>query len=127
MNEAIVREAFYKKAVTDFLIGYQFRKIATLKGSDPLTPPIEAFADHLPRISTFWKMQLLGEKKPENVPPFDLINVHEKLSMRKGELGRWLMLFKQTLHEHEDKPLKTLWLEKLDKFETIFNKQFFSN
>lgn len=118
--------AFYKKAVTDVLIGHQFRKVATLEGTDPLAPPIEAFAEHLPRISTFWKMQLLGEKKPENVPHFDLINIHNKLNMRKGELGRWLILFRQTLDEYENSPLKSLWLEKLDKFEHIFNKQFFS-
>lgn len=117
--------AFYKKAVTDFLIGYQFRKIATLEGADPLAPPIEAFSEHLPRISTFWKMQLLNTKKPDNVPHFDLINIHEKLSMRKGELGRWLMLFKETLHEHDDCELKESWLSKLIKFEEIFNKQFF--
>jgi len=121
--------AFYKKAVTDFLIGYQFRKIATQEGADPLSPPIEAFEDHLPRIVTFWSMQLFQEKKPESSPPFDLINIHQKLSMRKGELGRWLILFKETLKENSNKEHEIIhkaWLEKLNHFEHIFNKSFFS-
>jgi truncated hemoglobin YjbI len=119
--------AFYEKAVSDFLIGYQFRKIATKKGAHPLRPPIEAFAEHIPRIAVFWEMQLLGEKLPKEQKPFDLISLHHELSIRKGELGRWLLLFKETLNqsEYKDHSLTKEWLAKLNHFESIFIKKLF--
>lgn len=126
---------FYEVATKDFLIGYHFRKIALQekKPDHPLLPPMEAFKDHLPRISIFWKNQLLGEKVPENSPPFNLINVHHELKIRKGELGRWLVLFKEVLKNkateknlsQEIIDLNNMWLEKLDFFEKVFLKQLF--
>jgi truncated hemoglobin YjbI len=92
-----VVEDFYKLATNDVLIGHQFRKIAMFEGSDPLKPPFEAFAHHIPRIIHFWEIQLLGLKKQEDAAPFDLIGIHKKLFIRKGELGRWLVLFDQTV------------------------------
>ncbi len=120
-----VVESFYKKATTDILIGYQFRKIAMQESQSqghPLRPPIEAFAHHLPRITHFWQSQLLGIKIPKEEAPFDLIGIHQKLSMRKGELHRWLTLFRETLNEFEaeDPKLIKLWHEKIDHFEGVF-------
>ena len=92
---------FYALATTDFMIGYHFRKIATSEGHDPLKPPLEAFAHHLPRIEAFWKMLLLGERLPDNFTPFHLIPVHKQLSIRFGELGRWVTLFKKVLVDYE--------------------------
>lgn len=120
--------AFYKKATTDILIGYQFRKIAMLEakaGNHPLRPPIEAFEHHLPRIGIFWKSQLLGEKMPADQSPFDLIGIHQQLSIRKGELHRWLTLFRETLNEQQALHPEALdlfekWFEKLDHFEGVF-------
>ena len=126
---------FYDVATKDFLIGYQFRKIALQEREPehPLLPPMEAFKDHLPRITTFWKNQLLGQKIPENTPPFDLINIHHDLKIRKGELGRWLVLFKEVLKDktrQEQLPIGIInlnkqWLEKLSFFEKVFLKQLF--
>ena len=113
---------FYKKATTDFLIGYQFRKIQDFEGSDPLSPPIEAFSSHLPRIEQFWCVQLLGHSL-EGVEPFDLINIHLPLKVNKGEIHRWILLFKETLNENSNDSFKefiSLWNEKLDHFEKIF-------
>ena len=87
---------FYEKASQDVLIGHHFRKIATEKGIHPLHPPMDAFKDHLPRIEEFWRSQLLGEKIQT---PFELIQVHQRLMIRRGELGRWLVLFRETLSE----------------------------
>lgn len=115
--------AFYARAVTDFLIGYHFRKIATTQGSHPLKPPIEAFAEHIPRIALFWRMQLLGEKKPDHEEAFDLIDIHRKLSVRQGEIGRWILLFKETLEDEKDHSLKKVWLEKINHFEKIFREK----
>lgn len=126
---ASVVEAFYRKATTDVLIGYQFRKIAqaeALQQGHPLKPPIEAFKHHLPRIEHFWRGQLLGAKIPATETPFDLIGIHKELKIRKGELHRWLTLFKETLEEEligeEKMELKKKWLNKLAHFEEAFLK-----
>lgn len=118
--EIIVTD-FYKAATTDFLIGYQFRKIATEEGADPLSPPIEAFKTHIPRITTFWEIQLTGGTD-HPYEPFDLIRVHQKLSIRKGEVGRWVLLFNLTLDEHKLKNVELIekWREKIKEFEERF-------
>ncbi len=120
-------KSFYVKATSDFLIGYQFRKIQTIEGVDPTKPPIEAFSSHLPRIASFWRMQLLGEKNSTS-RPFNLINVHKPLSMKKGELGRWVILFKETLNDYRIKDKNELdliefydeWEDKISWFEKKF-------
>jgi truncated hemoglobin YjbI len=124
--EEVVR-SFYEKATIDFLIGYQFRKIQTLEGADPTKPPIEAFDSHLPRIAQFWKMQLLGEKLNDQ-QPYNLINIHKELRMNKGELGRWVKLFRETIESYkvQDKEQLDLlemyddWNEKITWFEQKF-------
>lgn len=115
--------AFYRKATTDFIIGYHFRKIATAENhSDPLKPPIEAFSHHLPRINDFWKNQLLGLSLPKGSQPFQLIQIHKALSVRKGEVGRWILLFEETLREFDDQnpELARKWQEKLLFFKDTF-------
>lgn len=124
--ESVVK-AFYQKATTDVLIGYHFRKIAQLEANHlghPLKPPIEAFSAHLPRINTFWRTQLLGTPIPANEAPYDLMGVHARLFVRKGEVSRWMTLFRQTLDEELDQTdeLKEKWLEKLSFFERVFLK-----
>lgn len=124
MNDIIesVVFAFYKKATTDFLIGYHFRKIASIENPDnPLKPPMEAFEHHLPRISSFWKNQLLGTPMPKEENPFDLITIHRELKIRRGELGRWILLFEETLNEVEmESSFKQKWKAKVDHFKNIF-------
>lgn len=126
MNQKIdqIVTAFYKKAVSDFILAYQFKKIAATQSESghPLKTPIEAFSHHLPRISLFWKNQLLGTPLPQDTKPFDLIKIHQPLSIRRGEVGRWLVLFKETLDEQlseekEDQELKEKWIQKLARFE----------
>jgi hypothetical protein len=120
--------AFYKLATVDFLIGYQFRKIQTKEGIDPLVPPIEAFETHLPRIEKFWRMILLGEKLEDSIP-FDLIGIHRELNIRKGELDRWVILFLQTLDSNADSlddSLKEEWIKKVRDFQRKFTKVFFT-
>ena len=119
---------FYKKATSDFLIGYQFRKIQEHSGEDPLKPPIEAFKEHLPRIENFWRVQLLGENIQGE--PFDLIYIHQKLNIKKGELGRWIHLFQETLLEQQkkydmDDSFTETWLKKVKIFEKKFNHLLF--
>jgi len=110
-----VVDSFYDKAKTDILIGYHFRVI-------------EDFDTHIPRIAAFWEMQLLGSTKREFGDKFDLINIHTPLVIKRGELGRWLLLFKKTMDEKMTAPefenLKQLWLTRLDFFEKVFLRHF---
>ena len=135
-----VVDEFYRQATTDILIGHQFRKIALKErdlhskdGHHPLRPPLEAFAHHLPRIKSFWYIQLIGETKTADQAPFDLIQIHRELSIRMGELNRWLVLFDgvliQSLKEVENQekmtPFVQLWREKVSLFENRFKNILF--
>ncbi len=134
----IVLRDFYRQAVSDFLIGYQFRKIkeaAETTFEDIFFPELEAFSSHLARIEAFWLIQLLGEKKPESEPPFDLISAHAYLNIKRGELSRWVFLFKQTLAVNREREvmenppyaqeiidLSQQWLLKVDLFQERMEK-----
>lgn len=86
----IVVEAFYKKALTDILLGYHFARF-----NDPVV-----LAHHLERITTFWEMQLTGKvTRPIEGKQFQLLYTHLQLGIKRGELGRWIVLFHQTLDE----------------------------
>lgn len=111
-----VVEAFYDKAKIDILIGYHFRNI-------------KDFHQHIPRIVTFWEFQLLGNASRETGEPFDLMRAHIPLGIKRGELGRWLVLFRQTLEQElQNSPemlqLKLDWDKKLEVFEGIFLRFF---
>jgi hemoglobin len=112
----LVVEAFYQKAKNDILIGYHFRII-------------ENFETHIPRIAAFWEMQLLGSPLKPQTEPFDLMKVHIPLQIKRGELGRWLLLFRKTLEEQTSKhpeqaEFKELWLIRLNFFEGVFLRFF---
>lgn len=107
---------FYQKAKTDVLIGYHFRII-------------EDFDTHIPRIASFWELQLLGKSSRPITEPFDVMKVHVPLGIKRGELGRWLVLFRKTLEEEtrahpEMEELKIDWEERLSTFERIFLRFF---
>lgn len=108
--------SFYDKARNDILIGYHFRNIPD-------------FDEHIPRIVAFWELQLLGKTKTISNRPFDIINVHVPLNIKRGELGRWLVLFRQTLNEKLTeypimKDLEREWERKLAFFESTFLRSF---
>ena len=104
--------AFYEKARHDILIGYHFRHI-------------EDFDEHIPRIAAFWEIQLLGGTNRVLTSPFDMFKVHDPLLIKRGELGRWLVLFRGVLDNDQDnKILKEKWKEKLIFFEGIFLRHF---
>ncbi len=86
--EDVVRE-FYKVALSDFMIGYHFHKI--------LTP--ENFENHIKRIANFWELHLTGKISNKSHLPYDLIKAHIPLNIKLGEVGRWEILFNQTLDD----------------------------
>lgn len=106
-----VVEAFYQKATKDILIGYHFDKFS---GQSEL-------ADHLERITSFWEMQLTGATSVPLTGSFHLLFTHLELKIKRGELGRWIVLFHQTLETQEiDAKLIKLWKEKIALFEERF-------
>jgi truncated hemoglobin YjbI len=111
-----VVEAFYQKATNDILIGYHFDQF-----NGPLLLP------HLLRITNFWEMQLTGSTQEKMDRPFHLLFTHLQLKIKRGELGRWIILFHQTLDSfevnstHPDiKILSALWKQKIEFFEQRF-------
>lgn len=96
--------AFYDKAKRDFMIGYHFRFI-------------EDFDEHIPRIAHFWQLQLTGIIQDKSQLPFKLLEVHKALNVKKGEVGRWVTLFEQTLDEQKvDLETKKVWMKKVHLF-----------
>lgn len=111
-----VIQKFYDQARDDVLIGYHFRNI-------------QDFDEHIPRIVSFWELQLLGKASREISEPFDVINKHIPLGIKRGELGRWLLLFRKTLNDQtllypDMMKLSKLWESKLESFEKIFSRTF---
>jgi hemoglobin len=104
--------SFYDKAKIDVLIGYHFWVI-------------QDFDTHIPRIAAFWEIQLLGSTEKTLTQGFDVRNVHLPMVIKRGELGRWLVLFNNTLDEEvlahpEFMDLANLWRERLKFFEGAF-------
>jgi truncated hemoglobin YjbI len=93
MRDLIYRviESFYKKAINDVLIGYHFRKFENS----------EVLDKHLIRLTSFWEMQLTGQTSVPLDEGFRLLFTHYQLGLKRGELGRWIVLFHQTLGEIE--------------------------
>lgn len=121
-----VVEAFYKKATNDILIGYHFDKFSAPSKLEP----------HLERITSFWEMQLTGTTSIPLEGPFHLLFTHLQLKIKQGELGRWIILFHQTLDSEEIRmtypninELKELWKERITLFEARFKShpQMFSS
>lgn len=111
-----VVDDFYSVAKSDILIGYHFRNIPD-------------FEEHIPRIASFWELQLLGKSSRKIDPPFDVMKVHVPLGIKRGELGRWMVLFKKSLEKNlsdfpEMRELGEDWLTKLQHFEGIFLRFF---
>lgn len=120
----IVVETFYQKAMKDILLGYHFAHFR-----DPLI-----LGPHLERITSFWEMQLTGKvSQPIVGKQFQLLFTHLQLGIKRGELGRWIVLFHQTLDELENEfrtqapeeladiqQLAILWKERIAFFEERF-------
>lgn len=124
---------FYNQAISDVFLGYHFKKIISKEEAHLLTPPIESFSKHLTRIEYFWANQLLGTTPPEGLK-FNLIPTHKNLGIKKGELGRWITLFKQTLEKAKNSSLDSsdlqlieTWELKIDQFNDIFISRLFTH
>ena len=88
------------KAKSDIIIGYHFRHI-------------ENFDEHIPKIIRFWCLQLLDlpqekikEFQKEGIP--NQIIKNTCISRSKGEVGRWILLFQETIDQHPSNELSKI-------------------
>ena len=111
-------QRFYDFAKKDVMIGYHFRFI-------------EDFETHIPRIADFWNLQLNASIEKKAHLPFKLIEVHKGLGIKKAEMGRWIVLFKDNLsHFHDQDKISTQDKEqfeiKMELFRTKIEKMIFN-
>ena len=115
--QKVVNE-FYELAKNDIIIGYHFRHI-------------DDFSTHLPKIYKFWALQLLELTSTEkasfekNNSSGHIIEKHIYLKIKKGEIGRWILLFQKTLSNNtpECQSLRNLqqkWAIKTEVFHRAF-------
>ncbi len=108
----LVVDSFYDKAKSDIIIGYHFRHI-------------DDFDVHLPKIHLFWAVQLLdldsSQKKAllNKANLNSIIKKHEYLKIKKGEVGRWVLLFQSSIEENFSKIHNE---EKREKLEVLKNQ-----
>lgn len=102
---------FYKKAINDFLIGYHFKKISDFK-------------KHIPHIAIFWHNRLNPEKSIKSNKSFSIINAHKPLMIKKGEVDRWVILFRENLNQADfDNKVKQKWLDDVDHLAEILKEK----
>jgi hemoglobin len=86
-------EEFYRKAISDELIGYIFTDVAKLD-----------LEHHLPIIGDFWEMMLFGTvhfpAKYGRSPMQVHHALHQKERLKAEHFGRWVKLFCETVDEN---------------------------
>lgn len=114
-------DSFYEVAQKDIIIGYHFRHI-------------KDFNTHLPKIYQFWAQHLLKLSKEERDSLFpeksssNIFKKHAYLKIKKGEVGRWVLLFQKSIEEKlkpsretpEVEKLRTDWIQKIEYFHKKF-------
>jgi truncated hemoglobin YjbI len=105
--DKIIR-SFYKKAMSDILIGYQFRVI-------------DDFEEHIPKIVSFWELQINKKITNKSHLPFNILKKHAPLKLNTGEVFRWVVLFENTLNEFIQNNLiteedKVRWMKLVEFF-----------
>ncbi|MEO5593325.1 MAG: group III truncated hemoglobin [Chitinophagaceae bacterium] len=81
-------ECFYAKAITDEAIGYFFTEVAKIN-----------LIDHLPVITDFWEMVILGDNKYKKNVIAVHTHLHQLSAMKEKHFARWLQLFNGTVDE----------------------------
>jgi hemoglobin len=81
-------EAFYARALTDGIIGFFFTDIASID-----------LKKHLPVISAFWQLQLLGIPGYRGQTFARHADLHRRAALTPDHFHRWLYLFEVTVDE----------------------------
>ena len=80
--------AFYALVLPDPIIGFIFTDIARID-----------LATHLPKISAFWQLQLLGERGYRGDTFAEHKLLHARVALTPDHFHRWLFLFGGTVDE----------------------------
>ncbi|NRB37699.1 MAG: group III truncated hemoglobin [Pseudomonadales bacterium] len=83
--ETLISE-FYKKAMSDSIIGFFFTEIAKLD-----------LAEHIPKIVSFWEMQLFGRRHFKGNAYLTHKLLNEKARLTTHHFQRWTYLFHQVV------------------------------
>ena len=80
--------AFYERVLADPIIGFFFTDIARID-----------LPSHLPKISAFWQLQLLGKLGYRGETFAVHKALHTQAELSADHFHRWLYLFEQTIDE----------------------------
>ena len=81
-------ETFYTRVLADPIIGFFFTDITRID-----------LQKHLPVISAFWKLQLLGKLGYKGQTFAAHKAIHERAALTEDHFHRWLYLFENTIDE----------------------------
>lgn len=79
---------FYKKAVADSIVGFFFTDIANIN-----------LDEHIPKIVSFWDMQLFGRRNFKGNPYLTHKLLNDQATLTKHHFHRWVFLFHQSIDE----------------------------
>ena len=107
---------FYERCLNDFLIGYYFQAKS------------DFFSKNIPHLQSFWFRDLaksLGlqyTKQEFSMENRQLIRPHLPLNLKHGEIGRWSILFQQTLANFPELPksVSVTWRARIDFYRNLF-------
>jgi hypothetical protein len=110
---------FYQRCLQDFLIGYYFQGKS------------DFFTKNIPRLQSFWFRDLaksLGlnyAKQEFAIENLQLLRPHLPLNLKRGEIGRWSLLFQETLTDFPALPKSVLfvWKERIEFYRNLFLKR----
>jgi len=110
--------SFYQKCQNDFLIGYLFQQKQNF------------FSHTVLRLQYFWKRDLykclgLSYLVKDHIN-LNLYGSHMSFHLKKGEIGRWAVLFIETINENPQMPkiLSDLWKRRIIIFRNLFWKRY---
>lgn len=82
-------DLFYKKIITDNLIGVFFTKIIDLD-----------WDKHMPVMYDFWENVLFHNAKYKGNPMMVHLNLHQKKTLEPEHFARWLQVWENTIKEN---------------------------
>ena len=86
-------DAFYKKAMSDDLIGHFFTEVVPLD-----------LEKHMPTMYDFWESTLMHTGVYKGNPMLKHIDLHRKAALKEEHFERWLALWTETLGENFQGP-----------------------
>lgn len=81
--------SFYEKVIKDDTIGFFFKDVVKVD-----------FAQHLPKMYSFWESILFGQMTYKGNPMGAHFPINELEAMEQKHFERWLQLWRQTIMEN---------------------------